>query len=99
MYVKKAAETTFVQKTRAFNVDEIDNLSINIDVFHKSNMIKITRKENSFEIDLSHSCAPARLTPLMFVHSHPSLLEGGGSETAKQCGCHIINIIITLEFF
>jgi len=25
-YVKKAAETTFVQKMRAFNVDEIDTL-------------------------------------------------------------------------
>jgi len=24
MYVEKAAETTFVQKTRAYNVDEID---------------------------------------------------------------------------
>jgi len=24
MYIKKAAETTFVRKTRAFNVDEID---------------------------------------------------------------------------
>jgi len=24
MYVKKAAEMTFVQKTRAFNIDEID---------------------------------------------------------------------------
>jgi len=29
MYVKKAAEMTFVQKTRAFNVDEIDTWSLN----------------------------------------------------------------------
>jgi len=26
-YIKKAAETTFVQKTRAINVEEIDTMS------------------------------------------------------------------------
>jgi hypothetical protein len=29
MYVEKAAETTFVQKTRAYNVDEIDTCIYN----------------------------------------------------------------------
>jgi len=37
----------------------------------KLKMLKITRKENRFEIYLSHSYAPARLTPLVCVHSHP----------------------------
>jgi len=44
----------------------------------KSKMLKITRitlKENSFEIYLSHSYAIARLIPLVFVHSHPYFLE------------------------
>jgi len=39
---------------------------------------KITRKENSFEIYLSLSYAPARLTQLVCVHSHISLLGGVG---------------------
>ncbi len=39
-------------------------------------MLKITKNENIFENYLSHSYAPARLTPLVCVLSHSCLLEG-----------------------
>jgi len=45
----------------------------------KSKMLKITKNENSFEIYLSHSYAPARLTPLV---CSLSFLPFGGGEGA-----------------
>jgi len=36
-------------------------------------------------IFLSLSYAPARLTPLVCVHFHPSVLGKGGGKPPKQC--------------
>jgi len=45
------------EKMRSF--DDVHLFSIKLDI------LKITRKDNSFDIYLSHSYAPAQLTPLV----------------------------------
>ncbi len=41
MYVEKAAETTFVRKTRAYNVDEIDTWSDEVLTKIDTNIVKV----------------------------------------------------------
>jgi len=63
--------------------DDVLLFSIKLDI------LKITRKDNSFDIYLSHSYAPAQLTPLVLVHS-------GNTEQGK---CRLTNEYLFFLFF